>query len=41
MVTTGGRTYGYSFNDATQSVVRFREHGGGEVLRTEPNGVDY
>ena len=31
--------YGYSYNDNTQSVVRFRHDGKrGDILRTEPNG---
>jgi hypothetical protein len=40
LATDGGRIYGFSYNDVTQSVVRFdpRHPGQGTVLRTEPLG---
>jgi hypothetical protein len=40
LATDGGRIFGFSFNDVTQSVVQFDPHhlGQGTVLRTEPIG---
>jgi probable HAF family extracellular repeat protein len=40
-VTASGKVYGFSYNSKTQSVVLFDEHGGGTVLRTEPNGAGF